>query len=202
MDTNDITSWVDSNLPETILLLGGVLIVAIALSYATNRESLKYKFVTFLGLIFGAVMAYEAITLYGEWRLVTSVIVAVAAFALMIRPFRDVHFAAILSLLVMVIIYIALGELAGVMLFDNIDLTVLSEGWPRLIIAFIFGAIVYMFTNFAEEIVKLFGKFLNFWPVLLVLGLVCIVESVFMFMGYGSIADYIDTSQLALYLKL
>ena len=58
------------------------------------------------------------------------------------------------------------------------------------------GAVVYMIFNFAEAIVKLFGKVLNWWPLLFVLGLVCIVEAALMYMGYGSILDYIDTSSL------
>ena len=53
-----------------------------------------------------------------------------------------------------------------------------------------------MIFNFAEAIVKLFGKVLNWWPLLFVLGLVCIVEAALMYMGYGSILDYIDTSSL------
>lgn len=193
MDTSEITSWFDSNLPETILLVGGIIAILIAVFYVKNKESWKYKIMVFLGLLFGLFMAMEAITSYGYWAWTTSVFVAIAAFALIIRPFREVHFAIILSFFVMVIIYIALGSLAGTMLFDQIDLTVLSEGWPRIIIAFIAGAFVYLITNFAEELVKMFGKFLNFWPILLVLGFVCVVESILMFTGNGSIIDYIQS---------
>lgn len=189
MDSSDITSWVDANLPETILLVGGVLAILIALFYVKSKSSWKYKGMMFLGFLFGILMAVEAIATYGEWRLATSVFVAVAAFALLIRPFREVHFAIILSFLVMVIIYLAMGQFAGYMLFDEIDLTVLSEGWPRIIVAFIAGAFVYMITNFAEGIVKMFGKLLNFWPILFLLGLLCIVEAGLMLTGNGSIAD-------------
>ena len=193
MDSSDITSWIDANLPETILLIGGLLAILIAVFYVKDKDSWKYKGTMVLGFLFGLLMAVEAITTYGEWRLVTSIFVAVAAFALIIRPFREVHFAIILSFFVMVIIYIAMGQFNGYMLFDQFDLTVLSEGWPRIIVAFIAGAFVYMITNFAEGLVKMFGKLLNFWPVLLILGLVCIVEAVLMFTGNGSIVDYIQT---------
>ena len=193
MDSSDITSWIDANLPETILLIGGLLAILIAVFYVKDKDSWKYKGTMVLGFLFGLLMAVEAITTYGEWRLVTSIFVAVAAFALIIRPFREVHFAIILSFFVMVIIYIAMGQFNGYMLFDQFDLTVLSEGWPRIIMAFIAGAFVYMITNFAEGLVKMFGKLLNFWPVLLILGLVCIVEAVLMLTGNGSIVDYIQT---------
>lgn len=193
MDSSDITSWIDANLPETILLIGGLLAILIAVFYVKDKGSWKYKGTMVLGFLFGLLMAVEAITTYGEWRLVTSIFVAVAAFALIIRPFREVHFAIILSFFVMVIIYIAMGQFNGYMLFDQFDLTVLSEGWPRIIVAFIAGAFVYMITNFVEGLVKMFGKLLNFWPVLLILGLVCIVEAVLMLTGNGSIVDYIQT---------
>ena len=193
MDSSDITSWIDANLPETILLIGGLLAILIVVFYVKDKGSWKYKGTMVLGFLFGLLMAVEAITTYGEWRLVTSIFVAVAAFALIIRPFREVHFAIILSFFVMVIIYIAMGQFNGYMLFDQFDLTVLSEGWPRIIVAFIAGAFVYMITNFAEGLVKMFGKLLNFWPVLLILGLVCIVEAVLMLTGNGSIVDYIQT---------
>ena len=192
MDTSEITSWIDGNIAVLILLIGGILSVAIAVAYASNKDSWKYKVLMILGLVFGVVMAYEATISYGHWRMITSIIVAIAAFALIIRPFRDVHVAAILSLFVMVIIYIAMGALEGVIILDHIDLTMLSEGWPRIIVAFIAGALVYMITNFAEELVKIFGKFLNFWPVLLVLGVICVIEAVMMYLGYGSIIDYVE----------
>lgn len=196
MDATEITSWIEANLPETILLVGGIIAISIALLYAKDKDSGKYKGIMALGLIFGVIMAYVATANYGDWRTITSIFVVVAAFALIIRPFRDVHFAAILALFVMALVYISMGGLAGYMLFDSIDLTPLSEGWPRIIAAFIIGAFVYMIFNFAEAIVKLFGKFLNLWPILFILGVLCVVEAGFMFMGYGSIIDYIDTGAL------
>ena len=196
MGTETIESWFNSNVPETILMIGGILALLIVIMYLKGKESLKYKFLVLLGLIFGVIMASEAVVFYGQWELVTSVIVSIAAFTLIIRPFRDVHVAALMSLFVMVIIYLAMGDLNGAMLFDSIDLTPLSEGWPRFVVAFIIGSMVYMIANFAEAIVMLFGKLFNCWPMLGLLGLVCIVEAIFMFMGYGSIMDYIDTSAI------
>ena len=196
METTEIASWIEMHLPETMLFVGGILAILIVICYVRDKDSLKYKLTMFLGLIFGVIMLYEAMTMYGEWRMVTSVIVAIAGFALVIRPFREVHFAVIFALMVMVLVYIAFGGFEGYMLFDSIDMTFLSDGWPRIIAAFLCGAVVYMVLNFAEAIVKLFGKVLNWWPLLLVLGIICVVEAGFMYMGYGSIMDYIDTSAI------
>ncbi len=196
MEITEIASWIEMHLPETMLFVGGILAILIVICYVRDKDSLKYKFTMFLGLIFGVIMLYEAMTMYGEWRMVTSVIVAIAGFALVIRPFREVHFAVIFALMVMVLVYIAFGGFEGYMLFDSIDMTFLSDGWPRIIAAFLCGAVVYMVLNFAEAIVKLFGKILNWWPLLFVLGIICVVEAGFMYMGYGSIMDYIDTSAI------
>lgn len=196
MDASEITSWLQANLPETILLVGGILAIAIALCYVKDKESLKYKALVFLGVLFGIFMVLTAMRSYEEWRSVTAIIISIAAFALIIRPFREVHFAVIFALLIMAVVYIWMGGLNGYMLFDNIDLSALAEGWPRVIAAFLIGSVFYMIFHFIEAIVQLFGKILNFWPVLFILGAVCIVESLFMFMGYGSIMDYIDTSSI------
>lgn len=196
METTEIASWIEMYLPETMLFVGGILAILIVICYVRDKDSLKYKFTMFLGLIFGVIMLYEAMTMYGEWRMVTSVIVAIAGFALVIRPFREVHFAVIFALMVMVLVYIAFGGFEGYMLFDSIDMTFLSDGWPRIIAAFLCGAVVYMVLNFAEAIVKVFGKILNWWPLLFVLGIICVIEAGFMYMGYGSIMDYIDTSAI------
>jgi hypothetical protein len=191
MDESDILPWVDANVPQIILLIGGLMALAIAVAYVKDKDSTRYKALMILGVIFGILMAVCVATRHGDWRTVTSVIVILAAFTLIIRPFRDIHFAVIIALLLMALTYIFLGGFNGYILFDQIDLTVISQGWPRIIISFVIGAIFYMIFNFAEEIVKLVGKVMNFWPILAIFGLICIAESVCMFLGYGSIWDYI-----------
>ena len=99
MDTTEITSWIDANLPETMLFIGGLLALLIVISYVKNDESWTYRFMMFLGVIFGVIMLYEAVTMYGTWRMATSLFVTIAGFALVIRPFREVHFAVIFALM-------------------------------------------------------------------------------------------------------
>lgn len=189
MDGTDVTAWLSDNLPQVILLVGGLLAIAIAVSYAKDKDSGKYKALMVLGFIFGIFMAIEAAAKYGEWRLVTSVFVAVAAFTLIIRPFREVHFAVILGVFIMVLVYIWLG---GLTTAGGVDVSFLAENPVRIIAAFVVGAVFYGLFNFAEAIVKAFGKLLNWWPLLFLLGCVCVVEAAFMFMGYGSIVDYVE----------
>lgn len=193
MEVSDITGWLSSNLPQVILIVGGLLAIAVAVSYAKDKDSGKYKALMVLGFIFGIFMALEAATNFGHWNTVTSVIIAVAAFTLIIRPFREVHFAVILGLFVMVVVYIWLGGLTEV---SGIDISFLADNPVRIILAFIIGGLCYAIFNFGEAIVKLFGKILNWWPLLFLLGCVCVVEGAMMFLGYGSIVDYINIQQI------
>lgn len=194
MDVNDVTAWVDANMPETILIIGGLLSICIALSYAADKDSWRYKLFTALGFIIGIIMAFTAYTRHGDWKSVTVIFVSVVSFALIIRPLREIHFSVILALLVMGIIYTLMGDLTGNI--GSFDLSTLATGWPRIIVAFIAGAFVYMILHFAEAIVLGVGKIMNWWPILFVLGIVCIVEGALMLTGNGSITEYIDTSSL------
>jgi len=186
MDAESITEFISTHIPELILLAGGFIALLIVYAYLKNNSSMTYKGLMALGVLFGALMIFLCVSSYADWGLFPSVVIVVTGFTLAIRPFREVHFAVIGALLVMVVAYLFLGGLAGVT-----GLELLSEGWPRIIAAFIIGSIVYMILHFAESIVKLFGKLFNWWPLLLVLALVCIVESILMFTGYGSLYDFV-----------
>ncbi|MDR3283206.1 MAG: hypothetical protein LBS92_06355 [Candidatus Methanoplasma sp.] len=170
---------------ELMLAVGGILSVLVVAQYLKNRALLRYKALLLLGFVSGIAMIASCLLSYFDWGTPTAVLVAVSGFALAFRPFRDVHFAALIAILVMIVVYVLLGGLSGGLL------DFLSAGWPRAIAAFIAGAIVYGLLNFAESIVKIFGKLLNCWPLLLLLGVVCILEAASMFLGYGTIFDAI-----------
>ena len=178
-----------NNIPEAVLALVGVIAIAIVFAYRANDEGFLYRLLVLIGVVAGAFMVYTAVAIDTGWFMGTLIIVTIASFALIIRPFRDVNFALIFSLLVMALVYIALGGITG-------DLSVLATGWPRIIIAFAVGAILYMLTGFIQDIIGLFAKLLNAWPLLFVIGVWCIAEAVMLIMGYGSVIDYIQT-QLA-----
>jgi len=186
MDMNEIMESLSQHIPEIILIVGGILAILIAIYYVKSKESMKYKALVLLGTIFGVLMIFTCVTSYSNWALGTAVIIAISGFALVIRPVREVHFSIILALLIMVVVYVFLG---GLTTLGDIDISFLATGWPRLIVSFVVGGIVYMLANFAEAIIKLFGKILNCWPLLFVLGLICISEGICVLMGYGSLKD-------------
>ena len=195
MDETQIIDWLQAYLPQIILLLGGLLAVCIALAYAKDKDGGKYKALMAVGFLFGVAMLFEALTMYTTWRTVTAILIALTAYTLIIRPFRNVNFSVIAAMIVVAFVYIWLASFDGYSLFGAVDLTFLSQGWVRIIVSFIAGAIMYGICSFAEAIVKFFGKLLNCWPILFILGLVCIAEAVLMFMGYGSLVDYLSVPE-------
>ena len=187
-----LPSWVVDYLSPIVLILGGVIALAIVAMYLKDKESGKYKLTVALGFLMGVLIVILSVVEGYKAETYTLILIIIAAFTFIIRPFREIHVAVIVGLMVMIIVYILLAKLDGYMLFDSIDLSVLASGWPRIIIAFIAGAIVFGLLNFAEALVKLFGAILNFWPVLLILGLICIAEGCCMILGYGSIFNLIN----------
>ena len=188
MDTDTILEWLTDHTTELVLVIGGIIAILVVYSYLKDKESTKYKVSVFLRLLAGAAMIYVAAVGWNGLNLATTIIVALGGFALLIRPFREVRFAALLALFVMIIIYILLGTLVGAELL-GFDITFLAQGWPRIILSVVAGSIVYMITNFAEEIIKIFGKILNWWPLLFLLGVICVAEGVSIYMGYGSLYE-------------
>ena len=189
-ETSGSTDWQSlsetlnaNHVPEIVLLLVGIVALFIVYMYLKDNDSPAYKLSVLLGVIIGAVMVFLCVT--SKPGTGTTVIVAIACFALIIRPFRDVHFAVIIALMVMVIVYLLLGNITQ----EPFD--VLNHGWARIIVAFVAGSIVYMMLNFLQALVLGTAKVLNAWPILGILGIVCIVEAVCWFQGYPSVYDMI-----------
>lgn len=179
------TGLTGNSVPEIVLAAAGAIALIIVIAYMKDKDSVLYKLMVLIGVAVGAVLVVINIDTYGQWALSTSVIAIIMGFALVIRPFRDVQIAAIVSLLAMALVYLLLGNLAGG------SWSVLAEPQPRIIITFVAGALVFMAAHFVESVVMLFAKLFNAWPLLLILGLVCIVEAACVFMGYGSVYDLI-----------
>ena len=183
-DWQSLADTLNSNhIPELVLLLVGIVALFVVYMYLKDNDSPGYKLAVTIGVLIGIIMV--AICVIAKAGTGTTIIIAIACFALIIRPFRDVHFAVILALLVMVIVYLLLGDITQ-QPFD-----VLNHGWPRIIVAFVAGSIVYMMLNFLQALVLGTAKVLNAWPILGILGIICIVEAVCWFQGYPSVYDMI-----------
>ncbi|MCL2607636.1 MAG: hypothetical protein FWD92_03665 [Methanomassiliicoccaceae archaeon] len=188
MEIDGILNTLTSNyIPEAVLAIGGLLAVVMTYLYLKDDESTKYRLTMIISTFFGILMAVIAFSTYGTWALPTSIIMFVAAFTLIIRPFKEIHFAVIIALLIMGVAYLLLGGLEGT------NLAFMSEGLWRIGIAVFCGAIVYSLMHMLESIVKVFGKILNAWPILFVLGVICVAEAVLTTLDYGSIYNLLRT---------
>ena len=186
IDWQSLSDTLNSNhVPELVLALVGIVALFIVYMYLKDNDSPGYKLSVLLGVIVGVIMVALCVTSPMKTALGTTIIVTIGCFALIIRPFRDVHFAVILAVLVMAVVYILLGNITQ----EPFD--VLASGWPRIIVAFVAGSIVYMMLNFLQAIVLGCAKILNAWPILLVVGVICIIEAVCVYMGYDSVYDTI-----------
>ncbi|MFA6952686.1 MAG: hypothetical protein WCQ23_06465 [Candidatus Methanomethylophilaceae archaeon] len=188
MDISWLEDFYASHIPEVILLIGAIIALLIVYTYKKDENSGTYKLMMVLGLIFGIIMIAMTFSKYASWSTFTAVIIILMAFTMIVRPFRKVEIAVIIGLVVIIMAYVLLGRCADI---DGLE--VLASGWPRLIVAFVAGAIVYMIANFAEKLVMLFGKLFNWWPFMVVLALICIAEAVCLLITGSSIWPYLQT---------
>ena len=189
-DSSESTDWqsladtLNSNhVPEIVLLLVGIIALFIVYMYLKDNDSPGYKLSVLIGVIVGAIMVLLCVTSKASTG--TTIIIAIGCFALIIRPFRDVHFAVILAVLAMIVAYILLGDVTAE------PFNVLATGWPRIIAAFVVGSIVYMMLNFLQAVVLGAAKILNAWPILIIVGVICIAEAICVYCGYDSVYDTI-----------
>lgn len=175
----------DTNyVPEIILGLLGTIALFIVAYYLKNRDSFVYKLLVLFGVTIGIIAVAFYIISPVEVAKGTLIITAVGCFTLIIRPFRNVQFALIIAVLGMVIAYIFLANVHGPISF-------LNNGLLRIVASFVVGSIIYMIFGFAQAVVLGLGKFLNAWPVLMAVGIVCIIEAICLCMGCKSILDTI-----------
>lgn len=172
----------DGSIAEYVLLAAGVSALLIVFLYLKHRDSAAYRLMVLVGMAAGAAAIYTAAINYGEWTDECVVICIVAGYAMVIRPFKNIDFAAVLGILAVLLAYAYLGEMTG-------DLEGLSHGAPRIIVAVLAGSVVYMIFNFITKAAIFIGKVLNWWPFLFIIAVLCITEAALIMSGSGTIVD-------------
>lgn len=180
-----------NNVPEILLILMGVIALVIVAKYRDDKESGTYKLLMILGVAIAVFMIYVAVAIDTGWSKGTLIILTVACFTLIVRPIKDVNIAVIIGLIIAVWVYLILPGLVADVQAPFEFIKAIGEGIPRLIVAIVAGAFVYTVLQFLQAVVMLFGKILNAWPFLAIIGIWCIVEGIFLIMGYASTYDFI-----------
>ena len=190
-------SFVDAlnsnNVPEILLIVMGIVALAIVFGYKDDKDSTLYKVLVLIGVITGAFMVYVAMAVETGWSKGTLIVLTVAAFTLIVRPIKDVNIAAVIGLIVAVWTYLMLPDLVADIQEPFEFIKAIGDGIPRLIVSIVAGAIVFTILQCIQALVMLCGKIFNAWPFLLIIGIWCIVEAIFLLMGYNSTYDYIVT---------
>jgi hypothetical protein len=173
------------NYTPLILILGGVTAVSWLLRrfvrpapVVGEPASLLMKITSLFGFFIGILLIMTAAA---AWSIEaphvdtgTRYLLIVTGLALLLKPMKDVPWAALIGLAVG-------GFCAGfVFLFYPLPSTVygFSSTWIYLLVFFIPALFAYMLFKFIEDVLRLVGMVLAFKPVMLALGLMCIAQGI------------------------
>ncbi|MDD3399019.1 MAG: hypothetical protein PHW93_05425 [Candidatus Methanomethylophilaceae archaeon] len=169
MELSDLAS---SPIPEVLMIAGGAVALYVAVSFLKDKDSQKYKLAALVGMLVGIVMLLGGFMAfqYSTTPLFSVSVMLLTGFAMFFRPIQKIPVAAVFGLIVGVFVYLYLGGIT------DPNLQFLADGMGRLIVAIVAAALVFMVLNFIEQLLDFASTVLNAWPVLLVLGFVCLVD--------------------------
>jgi hypothetical protein len=171
-----------AGLAPYILIFGGIVAVSKLFSFfikGTVDSALKALrclgiFVGVLLLVTGVVVLFEHTSLIEVWGLLV-----VTGLGLVFKPLSKVPFSALLGLVAGLI---CVGLLY---LYFPLPATLfgISSLWVYLAIFFIPALIVFLIFKFVEELMKLLGLVLGSWPIMTILGFLCIAQGVLLLLN-------------------
>ncbi len=132
------------------------------------------SFVGVLLLVTGGIIALEQSRGIDVW-----VLLVVTGLGLMLKPLSKIPFSAILGL------FAGLACAGLLYLYFPLPATVLgvSSFWVYLAVFLIPAFIVFLLLKFFEDLAKFFGLILGSWPVLSVLGFLCLAQGVLLLLN-------------------
>ncbi len=165
-----------------ILIFGGIVAVSKLLSFLIKGSAGKVLkglgylgiFVGALLLATGAVVLFEQTSNFEVWGLLL-----ITGLGLILKPLSKVPFSALLGLVVGLV---CVGLLY---LYFPLPSTVfgVSSLWIYLAVFFVPALIVFLIFKFIEDLMKLFGMIVGSWPVMTVLGLLCIAQGILLLLN-------------------
>jgi len=165
-----------------VLVFGGVVAVSkLAGFFVKGAAGKVLKGLGFLGFFVGVVLLVTGLVVLLEqaWSIDVWVLLLVTGLGLVLKPLSRVPFSALLGLVAGLVC-------AGLLyLYFPLPATVLgiSSLWIYLAVFFVPALIVFLIFKFVEDLARLFGLVLGSWPVLTVLGFLCIVQGILLLMN-------------------
>jgi hypothetical protein len=165
-----------------ILIFGGIVAVSKLLSFFMKGSAGKVlKGLGYLGILVGALLlATGVVALLGQtssievWGLLL-----VTGLGLVLKPLSKIPFSALLGLVVGLV---CIGLLY---VYFPLPATVLgvSSLWIYLVVFFVPALIVFLIFRFVEDLVKFFGMVVGSWPVMTVLGFLCMAQGILLLLN-------------------
>ena len=165
-----------------VLVFGGVVAVSKLLSFFMKGSAGKIlKGLGYLGIIVGALLLATGVVVLLDqvWGIDVWVLLIVTGLGLVLRPLSKIPFSALLGLIVGLL---CVGLLY---LYFPLPATVfgVSSLWIYLAVFIVPALIVFFIFKFFEDLAKLFGMVLGSWPVLTVLGFLCIAQGILLLLN-------------------
>jgi hypothetical protein len=171
-----------TGLAPYILIFGGVVAISKLLGFFIKGSAGKVlKGLGYLGILVGALLLATGVVVLLDqaWSIDVWVLLVVTGLGLVLKPLSKVPFSALLGLIVGLVC-------AGLLyLYFPLPATVLgvSSLWIYLAVFLVPALIVFVIFKFAEDLAKLFGMVLGSWPVLTILGFLCIAQGILLLLN-------------------
>lgn len=171
-----------AGLAPYILIFGGVVAVSRLLSFFIKGSAGNVlKALGYFGIFVGALLLATGVVVLLDQTSSIEVwgLLVVTGLGLVLKPLSKIPFSALLGLVVGLV---CVGLLY---VYFPLPATVLgvSSLWIYLAFFFVPALIVFLIFKFVEDLVKLFGMVLGSWPVLTVLGFLCVAQGVLLLLN-------------------
>ena len=165
-----------------VLVFGGVVAASRLLSFFIKGSAGKLlKGVGYFGFFAGILLLASGLVvlLDGAWSVDVWVLLVVTGLGLVLKPLSKIPFSALFGLVAGLIC-------AGLLyMYFPLPATVLgvSSMWIYLVVFLVPALIIFLLFKFVEDLTKLFGLILGSWPVLTVLGFLCVAEGILLLLN-------------------
>jgi len=142
----------------------------------------------YLGIIVGVLLLATGVMVLLDkaWSIDVWVLLIVTGLGFVLKPLSKVPFSALLGLIAGLVC-------AGLLyLYFPLPATVfgVSSIWIYLAVFLVPALIVFIIFKFAEDLMKLFGMVLGSWPVLTVLGFLCIAQGILLLLNMNLLSFF------------
>jgi hypothetical protein len=165
-----------------ILIFGGIVAVSKLISFFRKGSASKVLNVLgYLGILVGALLLATGVIVLLEQASTIEVwgLLVVTGLGLVLKPLSKIPFSALLGLVAGLVC-------AGLLyLYFPLPATVLgiSSLWIYLAVFLVPALVVFLIFRFVEDLTKFFGMVVGSWPVMSVLGFLCIAQGVLLLLN-------------------